>query len=173
MDSPGAFLPLRTERLVLAPLSPSDAPALFAYRSLPSVSRYQEFSPRELADAEDFIAASAGPFGALGAWFQLGLYRETILIGDLGLHFLAGEAVELGYSLCPTWQGQGFAREAVRAVVDLLFGVLGKVRIEASLDVRNHPSRALLETLGFHGLSELRGGELAYCLEARDWEGRS
>lgn len=173
--SPGAelpFLPLRTERLLLDGLAAKDAPALFAYRSLALVSRYQGFSPKTLADAEGFIARSSGPFGRIDAWFQLGIFREEVLIGDLGLHFLSQDTVELGYTLSPSWQGQGFAREAVRAVADLLFGVVGKRRIEAYLDARNIPSRDLLETLGFHGLSELREGELAYCLEAGDWEGR-
>lgn len=167
-----AFLPLRTERLELRGLTVRDAPALFAYRSLAQVSRYQGFSPKSLAEAEDFIARASGPLGRIDAWLQLGLFRDAVLIGDLGLHFLSPDTVELGYTLSPTWQGQGFAREAVRAVVDFLFGALGKRRIEANLDARNLPSRALLETLGFHGLSEIREGELAYVLEAGDWEGR-
>lgn len=153
-------------------LTARDAPALFAYRSLGQVSRYQGFSPKTLAAVEDFILRASGPFGRIDAWFQLGLFRGGVLIGDLGLHFLSPDTVELGYTLSPTWQGQGFAREAVKAVVDLLFGVLGKRRIEACLDARNLPSRDLLETLGFHGLSELREGELAYGLDACDWEGR-
>ena len=35
-----------TERLILDALVAADAPAFFAYRSLPDVSRYQHYAPR-------------------------------------------------------------------------------------------------------------------------------
>lgn len=50
---------ITTDRLTLSPQSASDAEGLFAYRSLPEVSRYQGWEPRSLADAQDFIAGLA------------------------------------------------------------------------------------------------------------------
>lgn len=172
-QGPGAGLMLRTERLVLSPLSLQDATALLAYRSLPSVYLYQSFQPQTLADAESFIRRSTGALGVLESWYQLGLYRHNALVGDLGIHFLSEVAVELGYTLDPAWQGQGLAREAVGAVIGFIFGSLRKERIEAELDARNTPSLRLLEALGFQGLEASQEGELHYLLRSRDWERRA
>ena len=64
-----------------------------------------------------------------------------------------GRIATIGYSLATAHQGKGLAREAVGAVVDRLFDVLGVHRVEAGVDPRNIASARLVEDLGF----ELRG----------------
>ena len=50
-----AFDDILTERLLLRPLRPDDAEAVFAYRSLNEVSRYQCWEPRSEEEVRDFI----------------------------------------------------------------------------------------------------------------------
>jgi RimJ/RimL family protein N-acetyltransferase len=151
---------ITTGRLVLSPLSAADSTALFAYRSLQEVSRYQNWEPQSLEDAAAFIAALASTeFDTPGTWFQLGVrLRESgELIGDLGLHFLGdGQQVEIGCTLAPAFQGRGIGTEAVTGVLALLFQQLGKHRVFASADPRNRSSLRLLRRVGMRQEAHFR-----------------
>ena len=57
--------------------------------------------------------------------------------------------MEIGYTFGPEHQGQGFAFEAVKAILGYLFGQLEKHRVTASVDPENVRSIRLLEKLGF------------------------
>ena len=143
---------IATERLVLEPLTLEDAEALFAYRSLPEVYRYQTWAPTGVSDARAFIQElEPVEFDTPGTWFQLGIRERESgrLVGDLGVHFLEdGRRVEIGFTLDPAFQGRGLATEAVTALLDHLFGALGKDRVVASADPRNVASVRLLERIG-------------------------
>ena len=83
-------------------------------------------------------------------WLQLAVcLKEGQLIGDVGIHFLEDEQMEIGYTLSPDYQGRGYAIEAVQAVVEYLFSALKKHRVTASVDPDNGPSIKLLEKMGF------------------------
>ncbi|KJV30310.1 GNAT family N-acetyltransferase [Luteibacter yeojuensis] len=182
MDSHSRF---DTARLRLDPLLPGDAAALFAYRGDDAVARYQGWKPASVADAEAFIAGQgAVPFGTPDAWCQLAV-RELAsgaLLGDLGVHFPAttDDAIEFGVSLRPTAQGNGYAREAMAAMLGQAFGAWGYRRCVGSVDPRNEASIALLRSLGFrqeahHVESYLFRGEwvddVIYAMLAREWTG--
>jgi ribosomal-protein-alanine N-acetyltransferase len=88
---------------------------------------------------------------------------------------------ELGFALGRPHWGQGHARAAVSAVLDVGFGELDLHRVEADVDPRNARSRALLERLGFvhEGLLRERwhvNGEICdaafYGLLAPAWRAR-
>lgn len=154
---------LATQRLRLGPLTPDDAAALFAYRSLAEVGRYQSFCPADLAQAQDFIAGLAAEgWGERQGWFQLGirLAGSNDLVGDLGVHFMqAGPSqVEIGFTLAPAVQGRGLATEAVQGLLAHLFGVLGTHRVVASTDPRNTGSVSLLRRVGMRQEALFRQG---------------
>jgi RimJ/RimL family protein N-acetyltransferase len=146
---------LVTPRLVLAPLTLEDAAQLFAYRSLPEVSRFQFFEPRSLDDAEAFIrdAAESG-------WCELGMHIDSgsTLVGDLGFRLSDDPSpqAEIGVTLAPQYQGSGLALEAIRALLGYLFAELGVHRAFASIDPRNEPSLALFARLGMRQEGHLR-----------------
>ncbi len=174
-----------TGRLVLTPLSVADADALFAYRSLPEVRRYQTWEPARLQDAVDFIESlQSTAFDSPGTWFQLGVRsRESgRLIGDLGVHFLEdGGQVEIGFTLAPAAQGRGLGAEAVVGLLDCLFGSLRKHRVFASVDPRNEPSLRLLRRVGMRQEAHLRqsirfkgewADDIVFAILASEWDGR-
>lgn len=142
---------LTTTRLILKPFSPSDAEAVLAYRSDPEVTKYQNFCPTNIEETKAFILRKSGTFNVEDSWFQLGIYREGQVIGDIGIHFIGpiNSQCEIGYTLARNEQGKGYAQEAVTAVIDYLFGTLKKHRISASLDPRNAASEKLLQRMGF------------------------
>ena len=63
----------------------------------------------------------------------------------MGIHFLDhGRQAELGMTFSPAYQHQGYAREAMRAVMALLFEQLAHHRLTAVVDTRNTGAIKLL-----------------------------
>ena len=148
----GQFQTIKTQRLLLGKLIGSDRNDFFAYRALPEIVQYQSFRPKEISEIDAFLAANENTaFGADNTWFQLGICLESgQLIGDIGIHFLDdARQSELGYTMAPAYQGNGYAREAVRAVIGYLFESCNIHRVTASVDPENTRSMRLLEALGF------------------------
>jgi aminoglycoside 6'-N-acetyltransferase len=56
---------------------------------------------------------------------------------------------EIGYTLATAYQGNGYATEALRSMLELLFIERGLRRISAECDARNLRSARLLQRLGF------------------------
>ncbi|MBX9584764.1 MAG: GNAT family N-acetyltransferase [Gemmataceae bacterium] len=172
------FPELQTERLVLRRLMPSDAPAIARYRSLPEVARYQSWDAFTLDDAERLVADQAAVTSdASGTWLQLAIVASEV-VGDCGLHFLDEKQVELGLTLDPGHQGKGLAAEALRAVLDHLFGTLDKNRVVATTDAENAAAAALFARLGFRREAHhvrnvwfkgLWGDEFVFGLLAAEW----
>jgi RimJ/RimL family protein N-acetyltransferase len=175
-----------TPRLKLSRLVPGDAPPMFAYRADPEVCRYQSFEPRSLQDVDEFIRQlQPVPFGTPGAWFQFAIrLRESdLLVGDLGTHVMADDPrqVEIGFTLAPSYQGQGLATEAVAGLIGHLFGPGRKHRVFASVDPRNTRSLALLERVGLRQEAHFRESlwfkgewvdDVVYAILAAEWGDR-
>jgi len=150
-----------THRLRLSQLIASDAPAMYEYRSDSEVCRYQSFEPNSLGDVEEFIGGlESNVFDTPGTWFQFAIrLRESeLLIGDLGVHFIANEPrqVEIGFTVAPARQGRGLATEAVLGILSYLFEIAHKHRVFASVDPRNETSIALLKRVGMRQEAHFR-----------------
>lgn len=157
---------LHTHRLIIKTLELDDARALFRYRSDERVYKYQLWRPNDEAEAVEFIRKHTNPdFGTPHTWHQMGLYlaQTSTLIGDLGLHFLTEQSrgVEIGFTVAPEFQRQGYALEAVQRILTYLFETMGKHRVTASIDPRNKASAALLKKLGMREEAHFR--ESLWC----------
>jgi RimJ/RimL family protein N-acetyltransferase len=147
----GTPYPLRTERLLVRMPREDDIDVLTAYRNDPDVARLQDWDlpyPRERA--EWLVAAHADRDDvAPGEGTQLALDLDGQLVGDVyvGLDAHCGIA-EIGFTLAAAHHGQGYAVEAVSAVVDDLVDRLGVHRIVGELSPDNLASARLLERLG-------------------------
>jgi RimJ/RimL family protein N-acetyltransferase len=182
-DVPGII----SARLMLDALRVDDAAALFAYRGDPDIARFQSWQPTSIAHAREFIEALAPVrINTPDTWFQYAIRLRDggPLIGDLGLHFPQDpdSAVELGISIAPAYQGQRFAKEALRAALDYVFRTLGKHRACASVDPRNHASMALLRGVGMrqeaHFMESLRLGnewvdDVVFGVLSKEWPSKS
>jgi RimJ/RimL family protein N-acetyltransferase len=144
---------LETSRLCLRRFQPADAASLAAYRSDPEVARYQSWTaPVSLAAAASLVRQFAARDPADPGWFQYAVEVKAggHLAGDVGvdLHENLMQAC-VGFTLAAAYQGQGYATEAVRAVLRDLLGRRGLHRVSAECDARNSSSARLLERVGF------------------------
>jgi RimJ/RimL family protein N-acetyltransferase len=178
--------PLRTERLVLRGLEPGDDEAVHAYRSLPGVARYVPFEPMDRAQIAERLAGAWSRRRATvqDGFIVVGLERldSGELIGDLTLMLMSAEhrGGEIGWLLHPGHGGRGYATEAARAGLGLMFGA-GLHRVVARVDARNIPSLRLCERLGMRREAVLvenewfKGewsDEIDYALLDREWARR-
>ena len=172
---------LITQRLVLRPVEANDKQAILAYRSDAETNKYQGWIPKTIDDVETFFGKLSTEFNVPDTWFQLAVLDKNSneLIGDIGIHFIDEQQVEIGYTIAKQHQGVGFATEAALAVIDYLFGELKKHRISASIDPANIASVALLEKLGFRKeahfveslfLNDKWVDDIIYALLAREWK---
>ena len=106
-----------------------------------------------MSDAVAFLSdMSAAAFGMDEQWLQIGIAERSTgrLIGDIGvcLHRDETRYAEIGFTLAAGYQGQGFASEAVREALGLLFEQTDIARVVAITDTRNHASARLLQRVG-------------------------
>ncbi|EKE70588.1 GNAT family N-acetyltransferase [Gallaecimonas xiamenensis] len=142
---------LQSPRLFIRPLAKDDLAAFSQYRADPAVARYQSWQDYQLADAEELLAdLQSRTFGTLGHWYQLAvLDLQGQLLGDLALHLVDNMEAEVGFTLDPSHQGQGYATEALGALLAYLFTERRLRRVLAVVDCRNQPSSRVLERCGF------------------------
>lgn len=142
-----------TERLLLRPLTLDDKQGLYAYRSDAETNKFQGRVFESPADADEFLRELPAEIGVPDTWFQFGLIEKKSgkLIGDLGIRFFkeAPEQVELGITLCKSVHNKGFATEALKKVIQVVFDDLEKSRIIVFMDPRNAAAAKLVERLGF------------------------
>jgi RimJ/RimL family protein N-acetyltransferase len=174
---------IETERLVLERLTEQNAEAMFAYRSHPLVTRFQLWRPVRIEEVRERIRKFEQTiFGAMDSWSQLGVFLRGSgeLIGDLGMHFLPPDnrQAEIGFTITPAHQRQGYGTEAVTAAISYLVEVLGKHRVTASVLPENSASRALLKGVGLRLEGRFRqsvwvaGGwedDVVYAVLSSEW----
>ncbi|GIF08368.1 GNAT family N-acetyltransferase [Actinoplanes siamensis] len=158
--------PIRTERLLLRPLTAADAEALLAYRSRPDVCRYVPFQPMTPEVIADRLATHWATTALTDEGQSLTLGIELggtgRLIGDVILfwHSRQHRGGEIGYVLNPEFAGEGYATEAALAMLRLGFGGLRLHRIIGRIDERNEPSARVLRRLGMRQEARLVRNEL-------------
>lgn len=143
---------IKTERLIIRLAEPEDAKSIFSYRSDLVENKYQGWFPDSVEEVRDYISNMPKTMDIANICFQVAiiLVDENRLIGDMGISFTNHNMqAEIGCTLDKDYQKKGYATEALKAMVDYLFGTLGKHRIIASVDPRNIASIRLIERLGF------------------------
>lgn len=150
----------KTERLIIRLAEPEDAAGIFSYRSDFDENKYQGWFPDSAEDVCDYIKNMPKVMDVANVCFQfvIILASEIRLIGDMGIIFTNhnNTQAEIGCTLHKDYQRKGYATEALKAMVDYLFGTLDKHRIVASIDPRNTPSIQLIERLGFRKEAHFR-----------------
>ncbi len=157
-----------TTRLVVRRFAFADAPAFHAYRNDADVARHQGWSlPYSQDDADALaIVMSRQPLFEPGSWTQLAIAtreRPAVIVGDIGVRVEPVEpTAEIGFTLAREHWGQGYASEAVTAVVEhLLHPARGFVRVVAFTDHRNDAAQHVLERAGLRYITQ-DGDEFVY-----------
>ncbi|MCU1390599.1 MAG: hypothetical protein JWL72_3937 [Ilumatobacteraceae bacterium] len=177
-------LRIQTERLVLDRLVAADAPALSAQRSDPAIGAFQGWAqPYSVEAATSLIASAGGPLppGKDDAAVQLAIRQpDGTLVGDLMVGPWPGgaHAVEIGITVGVSFQGRGYATEAVRAIAGHLFA--GDIqKLIAYVATGNAASLRVFDRIGFRREGLLRDSyrlangelvdEVVFGLTRSDW----
>ena len=147
---------LITERLTLTPVALSDYDDLRAMWSDPEVIRHIFPDPLDAEDVWFRLLRDLGHWEALGHGNWTLRLRETGEhvggVGVLDYHRMlepALDAPELGWGLRSTFQGKGFAYEAVSAALAWCDEALNAPRTVCMIDPTNTPSLALAARAGY------------------------
>jgi RimJ/RimL family protein N-acetyltransferase len=139
----------RTQRLLLRPGFPEDAPALAMAIADRAIVRNLAVVPwpYSLRDAEAYLASPRDPILP-----SLLIFERTSgapqLVGSCGLGRRTSGAVELGYWIARPFWGRGIATEACTALIETA-RTLQLQQLEASHFVDNPASGRVLEKIGF------------------------
>ena len=144
--------PLDTERLELRLHQPEDHAWLHWLYSRQEVARYLLDDPWTYEDTTKKLAEriTRTGLGSTSGALALVIQHNGQPIGDVALWLTDrkhGQA-EIGWVLDPNYGGQGYATEAVRAVLDVGLRHYQLHRITAQMDDRNTASAALARRVG-------------------------
>ncbi len=155
--------PLRTGRLLLRPVTESDADAVYGYLSRADVCRYlphgplthEEVARRLPVHARRTRIAGDGDGVRLAVVPRDGTAEEGTTaraepVGEIHLQvYSAGTAtLEIGWIVAPHVGGRGYATEAARALLGYAFTEVGAHRVVARMHPDNTASARLCERLG-------------------------
>jgi RimJ/RimL family protein N-acetyltransferase/predicted N-acetyltransferase YhbS len=178
------FTSLGTDRLLIRPVRAEDAVSLAERRNDPQVARYQGYAlPYSREQAEQLVQQVLAMMGPENEQWWMATVAERAtgrVLGDLAVRLSwEGRTAEVGYTLAPRYWGQGYATEALEALVEYLFEELRVTRVFGMLHPDNLPSALVLERCGFRFEGHTRssywlGNECSddwiYGLTRPDWE---
>ena len=180
---------LETERLLLRAWNTGDLEDFFAYASEPGVGERAGWKHHQSLEESQRILDA---FIAEQEVFAVVLKTENRAIGSLGVHpswaselpdFAAPtggppRVKEIGYVITRAYWGRGLIPEAVRAVIEYAFEVLGLEALTVGHFPENKQSKRVIEKCGFtyfgtgvfHAVQLGREiPELRYMLRRSDW----
>jgi RimJ/RimL family protein N-acetyltransferase len=174
---------LRTKRLQLEPVDVKNARELWTVLNAPDLRKYQDIPRVRAEEFERQIRArpkalrprASGRFEWL---LRAGDPPEPVGWISLRIGDRAPRIGEVGYSLLAEARGQGYAVEALRAIIDEAF-VAGELEeVQACIVPQNEASRRVLDRTGFREERTLAGGAvirghhvdvLLFSLSRADW----
>lgn len=146
---------IETERLIIRPVVPEDAEAVFIWVSDPEVTKYMLYST--YTDVESTREWLAGRDLEDEDSYDLGFVcKETgELIGMGGLFYEPDEDLwTIGYNLRKDYWGRGLVPEAMRGIIAEIQKKRKIREIRGEFAVENAKSGRVMEKLGMHFLKE-------------------
>ena len=151
---------IESERLILRQLTPEDAPDFFACYADPEVFRYSRHSE------ETSLQSATHTLSILFKRHQERIMLCWAIVLKENQHFMGRIQMQsdevhragVGYQLGKQYWGNGYATEALRAVIAYLFEQTTVNRIDAATWSENTASARVLEKAGmcFEGLARQR-----------------
>lgn len=155
-----AHLTLSSERLVLRPFGPKDAPQVRAIVAAGTASFLPPGAPGHLAYVDQWLSHGVHEPLRSGEGIHLAMEAAGEIVGAISLfktHWGAG-TTEIGYGVLPGHRGRGYATEAVRLLTSWALGPGGLRRVELRVNLDNAASIRVAEKAGFTREGLLRGG---------------
>lgn len=141
------FSTLQTERLILRPVQPDDAEAMFDYLRDEETVRFITVPP--VKTATEVIENSIQSYFMLDPIGKWAIVYDQKMIGTIDLRLNeAHRQAEIGYVLNKRYWGQGIMPEAAQAILAVGFDQLQLVRIFSEHDTRNPKSGRVMTKIG-------------------------
>jgi len=152
--------PLLTPRLILRPLRPDDASAVFHYAHNPEVTRYTTWDAHAtVEDSRRYIEATIAAYQR-GENAELAIEHkmDKKVIGVCGLTAVSAEHCrgEAVFAMAKEYWGSGLMTEALKAVLTFGFGPLQLNRVFAKVDPDNMNTVRVLKRAGWMFEGSLR-----------------
>jgi ribosomal-protein-alanine N-acetyltransferase len=159
-------LVLETERLVIRPITLTDAEDVFAYASDPEVTKYMTFlTHASLADSIKWLMTVPKEFDRRERMtFAMTLKSDGTFIGSSGFHDISSEhhRLMMGYVLNRKYWDKGYMTEAVREMIRFAFEEMSMHRVAANCDLENVRSARVMERCGMKLEGTLRDYEIRH-----------
>lgn len=153
-------LELETARLRLRRFRPEDAGScLENWAADERVFRFLSQTPMSRADVEKWLAGAEEAYASPATYYWAIEKREAPgVIGEIFVDDFSERNgwCEIDYKLGPAFWGQGYAAEALAAVMACLFDQVGFHRVQAKCSVGNAASERVMEKAGMHREGVLR-----------------
>ncbi len=148
---------LRTQRLVLRPPLPHDAPQIAERIGVKAVAWNLGRAPfpYQLSDAQDWLERVPKGWVEDTAYVLLITHAEHGVIGCVGLDLKPMDVWEIGYWLGQDWWGQGYVTEAAQAVMDWAETEMEIQQFASGHFTDNPASGRVLKKLGFDPCGEV------------------
>ena len=142
-----------TQRLWLRWPRVSDTASIASFASLPQIARMTALIPHPYpaGEAERFVMKARAD-NASGSALVLAIVQKKgaqQAIGVMSATSASPDDIEIGYMLAPPVWDKGYASEAVKSFIDVVFSLTRARRILANSRVENVASRRVLEKTGF------------------------
>lgn len=152
---------IRTSRLCLMPCSLDVALSVIdghrVVRTMPGIGLPDDWPAKDLMGILPWYVnqlKSDPELYGWGIWLMIDSSSKQV-IGDIGFKGKPEKgAVEIGYSVIPAQQRQGYAFEAASAIVDWAFSHKEVSMVNGECEKNNIPSIRILEKLGMTRLEE-------------------
>lgn len=141
------FNTLQTEHLILRPVQPDDAEAMFDYLRDEETVRFITVPPvKTVTEVIENSIQSYFMLDPIGKW---AIVYDQKMIGTIDLRLNeAHRQAEIGYVLNKRYWGQGIMPEAAQAILAVGFDQLQLVRIFSEHDTRNPKSGRVMTKIG-------------------------
>ena len=150
---------LSTDRLLLRKIKLNDAPDMYEYSKDADVTKYLLWDPHpNVEHTRNYIDYLQDRYrdGKYYDW-AIVLKSSGKMIGTCGFSAINAEhrSAEVGYVLNPAFRGQGYAGEALSAVLEFAFRRMQLNRVEAKCVAENESSERVMQKVGmtFEGIA--------------------
>lgn len=159
------FPTIETDRLILRKLNKGDAKDLYEYCSSEVSAKYSLWEPHEdLGVTRQYISwllktEKRGEYFTWGIELkENGKLIGTVSFPEMDKHY---KIAEIGYGIIDAYWGNGYASEAIKAVMEYGFCTVGLICINAKIMKENTASVRVASAVGMQCDGLLRNG--VYC----------
>lgn len=156
---------LQTSHLTMEPVGPENARDMWRLLQRPHLRDFQDIPRLPFEELERQIRLrpkrlAAGAKGRFEWLLRVDTFEGGIGWVSLRINERTPGVGEIGYSLIEEARGQGYATEAVGALVDEVFTLTDIAEIQACCLPENLSSRAVLARTGFRETRTINGGAI-------------